>query len=211
MHPVGQMPTIVHIVDDDPSFRKAIGRLLRQAGYEVASYEGAHQMLDRLPDESRPSCILLDVRLPGLTGPELQGRLAERGFSLPIIFLTGHADIPTSVQAIKAGAEDFLTKPVSKDKLISAIDRAVAGHEATREHRDRLDAMRTLVASLTPREREVFKLVVRGRLNKQIGHELGTTERTVKAHRHKVMEKIEFQSVAELVSIAEQLGIGAGR
>jgi RNA polymerase sigma factor (sigma-70 family) len=210
MHPVAGLPTVVHVVDDDPSFRKAIERLLRQCGYEVASYGSADQLLDRLPDEGRPSCILLDVQIPGLTGPELQDRLADRGSLLPIIFLTGFGDIATSVQAIKSGAEDFLTKPVAKDKLLSAIERAVAGYQATREQRDRLDAMRALVASLTPREREVFELVVRGKLNKQIGHELGTTERTIKAHRHKVMEKMKVQSVAELVSIAEQLGIGAG-
>jgi len=211
MHPVAGLPAIVHVVDDDPSFRTAIGRLLRQCGYEVASYGSADQMLDRLPDEGRPSCILLDVQIPGLTGPELQDRLADRGSLLPIIFLTGHGDIATSVQAIKSGAEDFLTKPVVKAKLLGAIERAVAGYQATREQRCRLDAMRALVVSLTPREREVFELVVRGKLNKQIGHELGTTERTIKAHRHKVMEKMRVQSVAELVSIAEQLGIGAGR
>ena len=211
MYPVTGLPAIVHVVDDDPSFRTAIGRLLRQCGYEVASYGSADQMLDRLPDEGRPSCILLDVQIPGLTGPELQDRLADRGSLLPIIFLTGHGDIATSVQAIKSGAEDFLTKPVVKAKLLGAIERAVAGYQATREQRCRLDAMRALVASLTPREREVFELVVRGKLNKQIGHELGTTERTIKAHRHKVMEKMRVQSVAELVSIAEQLGIGAGR
>jgi len=211
MHPVAGLPAIVHVVDDDPSFRTAIGRLLRQCGYEVASYGSADQLLDRLPDEGRPSCILLDVQIPGLTGPELQDRLADRGSLLPIIFLTGHGDIATSVQAIKSGAEDFLTKPVVKAKLLGAIERAVAGYQATREQRCRLDAMRALVASLTPREREVFELVVRGKLNKQIGHELGTTERTIKAHRHKVMEKMRVQSVAELVSIAEQLGIGAGR
>ncbi len=211
MYPVTGLPAIVHVVDDDPSFRTAIGRLLRQCGYEVASYGSADQLLDRLPDEGRPSCILLDVQIPGLTGPELQDRLADRGSLLPIIFLTGHGDIATSVQAIKSGAEDFLTKPVVKAKLLGAIERAVAGYQATREQRCRLDAMRALVVSLTPREREVFELVVRGKLNKQIGHELGTTERTIKAHRHKVMEKMRVQSVAELVSIAEQLGIGAGR
>jgi RNA polymerase sigma factor (sigma-70 family) len=166
-------------------------------------------MLEKLPDENRPGCILLDVRIPGLTGPELQDRLAERGFTLPIIFLTGHGDIPTTVQTMKAGAEDFLTKPVPKETLVAAIERAVARHQTTREQRDRLSALRALVATLTPREREVFERVVEGKMNKQIGHELGATERTIKAHRHKVMEKMRVQSLAELVSIAERLGIQA--
>ena len=216
MHPVARLgglslPTIVHIVDDDASFRTAMGRLLRQAGYEVAQYVSAYQMLDRLPDESRPGCVLLDVRIPGLTGPELQARLAEREFSLPIIFLTGYGDIPTSVLAIKAGACDFLTKPVSRDKLLAAIERAVAGYQATRERRDRDDAIHALVETLTRREREVFELVIQGKLNKQIGHDLGTTERTVKAHRHNVMVKMKVKSLAELVSLAVQLGIGNRR
>ena len=201
------MPTVIHVVDDDRSFRAAISRLLQKVGYEVTAYESARQLLEQLPDDSRPSCILLDVQIPGLTGPQLQDRLAERGFTLPIIFLTGHGDIPTSVQAVKAGAEDFLTKPVTEKKLFAAIERAVARHQATREQRDRLSALRTLVATLTPREREVFDLVVQGKMNKQIAHEIGATERTVKAHRHKVMEKMRVQSLAELVSIAVSLGI----
>jgi len=203
------LPTVIHVVDDDPSFRAGISRLLRKVGYEVTTYDSARQMLEKLPDENRPGCILLDVRIPGLTGPELQDRLAERGFTLPIIFLTGHGDIPTTVQTMKAGAEDFLTKPVPKETLVAAIERAVARHQTTREQRDRLSALRALVATLTPREREVFERVVEGKMNKQIGHELGATERTIKAHRHKVMEKMRVQSLAELVSIAERLGIQA--
>ena len=215
-HPVARpdglnLPTIVHIVDDDASFRTATGRLLRQAGYDVALYVSAHQMLDQLPDESRPGCVLLDVRIPGLTGPELQAQLAERGFSLPIIFLTGYGDIPTSVQAIKAGADDFLTKPVPKEKLFAAIERAVASYQAARAQRDHDGAMLALVETLTEREREVFELVIQGKLNKQIGHDLEITERTVKAHRHNVMEKMRVQSLAELVSLAVQLGIGTHR
>ena len=203
--------TVVHVVDDDPSFRAAISKLLQKAGYEVTTYISARQMLERLPDESGPSCVLLDVQIPGLTGPELQGRLAERGFTLPIIFLTGHGDIPTTVQTIKAGAEDFLTKPVTKDRLVSAIERAVARHQATREQRDRLHIHRALIATLTPREREVFDLVVQGRMNKQIAHELGASIRTIKAHRQRVMEKMHVQTLAELVSLAERLGIQAKR
>lgn len=205
------MPTVVHVVDDDASFRTAISRLLQKAGYEVTTYNSARQMLEQLPDEGKPGCILLDVQIPGMTGPELQERLAERGFTLPIIFLTGHADIPTSVQAIKAGAEDFLTKPVRKESLLSAIERAVAHHQATRDQRDRINTLRALMAKLTPRERQVFDLVVQGKMNKQIGHELGATERTIKAHRHNVMQKMQVQSLAELVSIAERLGVQSER
>ena len=201
------MPTVVHVVDDDASFRRAISRLLRSAGYEVALHESAQQLLDRLPDAETPCCILLDVRIPGLSGPALQNRLAELGYKLPIVFLTGYGDIPTGVQAIKAGAEDYLTKPVPKDRLLAAIERATSRHQANRARLERLDALRALVATLTPREREVFELVVRGKLNKQIGRELGAMERTIKAHRQKVMAKAQVQSLAELVSIAERLGI----
>ena len=201
------MPGCIHVVDDDASFRTAIERRLKLAGYQVATYPSAQQLLDCLPDENEPSCVLLDVRIPGLSGPELQGRLIELGSTLPIVFLTGHADTPTTVRTIKAGAEDFLTKPVESEQLLCAIERALARHAAVRDERQRLEEMRALMAVLTPRERQVFDRVVRGRLNKQIAHELGATERTIKAHRHQVMEKMKVQSLAELVSIAERLGV----
>ena len=201
------MPGVVYVVDDDASFRTAIERRLKIAGYEVVTFPSAQELLDDLPDESRPGCILLDVRIPGLSGPDLQVRLGHLRSTLPIVFLTGHADIPTSVQAIKAGAEDFLTKPAPSDQLLGAIERALLHHQAVRNQQDKLDALRTHVARLTPREREVFELVVQGRINKQIAARLGTTERTIKAHRHRVMEKMKVQSLAELVSIAERLGI----
>ena len=197
----------VHVVDDDASFRTAIERRLTLAGYEVATYPSAQQLLDSRPDENVPSCILLDVRIPGLSGPELQGRLNALGSTVPIVFLTGHADTPTTVRAIKAGAEDFLTKPVESETLLGAIERAIARHAVTRGEQRRLEEMLALLAALTARERQVFGLVVRGRLNKQIAHELGTTERTIKAHRHQVMEKMKVRSLAELVRIAEQLGL----
>jgi FixJ family two-component response regulator len=197
----------VHVVDDDASFRIAIERRLKKAGYDVSTYGTAQQLLDRLPGDDGPGCILLDVQIPGLTGPELQERLGQIGSVLPIVFLTGHGDIPTSVRTIKAGAEDFLTKPVSSEDLLDAIEKALAHHEALLSQRERLDAMRERIASLTPREREVFELVVRGKINKQIAFALGTTERTIKAHRHSVMEKMQVQSLAELVSIAERVGI----
>lgn len=201
------MPVRIHVVDDDASFRTAIERRLKLAGYEVASYSSAQQLLDRLPDENEPGCILLDVKIPGLSGPELQGRLNELGSILPIVFLTGHADTPTTVRTIKAGAEDFLTKPVESAQLLCAIERALARHAAIRGERHRTAEMQALIAALTPRERQVFDLVVRGKLNKQIAHELGTTERTIKAHRQQVMEKTRVHSLAELVSIAERLNL----
>jgi FixJ family two-component response regulator len=197
----------VHVVDDDASFRIAIERRLKKAGYDVATYGTAQQLLDRLPGDGAPGCILLDVQIPGLTGPELQERLGQLGSVLPIVFLTGHGDIPMSVRAIKAGAEDFLTKPISSGDLLHAIEKALAHHEVLLDQREKLDAMRDRIASLTPREREVFELVVRGKINKQIAFELGTTERTIKAHRHSVMEKMQVRSLAELVSIAERVGI----
>lgn len=197
----------IHIVDDDDSFRTAMERRLKLSGYQVATYPSAQQLLDRLPDENEAGCILLDVRIPGMSGPELQGRLNELGSTLPIVFLTGHADTPTTVRTIKAGAEDFLTKPVESEQLIGAIERALARQASRRGEWHRLEEMRGLVAALTSRERQVFGLVVRGRLNKQIAHELGATERTIKAHRHQVMEKTKVQSLAELVSIAERLGL----
>lgn len=201
------MPGVIHVVDDDASFRTAIERRLKLAGYDVATYVSAQELLDKVQDLQTAGCILLDVQIPGLSGPELQTRLVELGSKLPIIFLTGHADTATTVRAMKAGAEDFLTKPVSSDQLLGAIERALAHQESALGQRNKLESLRAHVASLTPRERQVFDLVVRGRLNKQIAHELGTTERTVKAHRHQVMEKMQVQSLAELVSGAERLGM----
>jgi RNA polymerase sigma factor (sigma-70 family) len=199
-------PPFVHIVDDDASFRTAIARLLGASGYKVALYGSASELLAKLPGGA-PGCILLDVKMSGLSGPQLQDRLGELGFRLPIVFVTGHGDVPTSVRAIKAGAEDFLTKPVPKEKLLAAIERAISHYEQMCDYDNRLAALRSLVSRLTPRESEVFSLVARGKPNKQIAHELGTSERTIKAHRQQVMEKCEVQSLAELVLIAERLGV----
>ena len=196
----------VHIVDDDASFRTAMERRLKHAGYQVATYASAHPLLDRLPNEGIPSCILLDVRIPGLSGPDLQERLSGLGSTVPIIFLSGYPDVPTTVRAIKAGADDFLVKPVSSDELLQAVERAIARHEITRGLKTKLDMVRAYIAALTPRERQVFELVIRGKQNKQIAHTLGATERTIKAHRHRVMEKMQVHTLAELVSLAEQLG-----
>jgi FixJ family two-component response regulator len=186
------MPGLAHIVDDDASFLTAIERRLKQAGYEV-----------NLPTESVPSCMLLDVRIPDLDGPGLQKRLSELGSTLPIIFLTGYVDILATVQAIKAGAHEFLTKPILPDELIRAIENAVTHHRTLRDLKDKLNSVRTRLGRLTPRELQVFELVIRGKKNKQIGAELGTTERTIKAHRKKVMQKMQVQSLTELVSLAE--------
>ena len=201
------MPGLVHVVDDDASFRTAIERRLKHAGYEVETYSSAQHLLDRLPGAEKPGCILLDVQMPGLSGLELQDRLIELGSILPIVFVTGHSDIPTTVRAIKAGAEDFLTKPIPSEQLIAAIERALARYELARSRRTELNSFRALVATLTPRERQVFDLIVRGMINKKIAGELGTTERTVKAHRHEVMEKMQVASLAELVSSAVRLGV----
>ena len=199
------MPATIHIVDDDASFRTAISRTLRTAGYDVESYENAQQLLEKLPSDVEPGCILLDLQIPGLSGVDLQDRLAALGSTIPIVFLTGHGDIPASVQAIKAGAEDFLTKPVLRTVLIEAIERALARQLATHARQSELKATRALLDKLTPRERQVFDLVVRGKMNKQIAHALGTTERTIKAHRHRVMEKVQARSLAELVNLAARL------
>ena len=204
---LGDSPGFVHVVGDDASFRKATERHLRQAGYQVATYASAQHLLDCLPSEGVSGCILLDVRLPGLSGPRLQSLLSELGSTLPIVFLSGYPDIPITVQAIKAGADDFLTKPVSSGELLQAVERAIAQHEMTRGLKGKLDVVRAHVAALTPREREVFELVIRGATNKQVARALGCTERTIKAHRHKVMEKMQVRSLAELVSLAERIGV----
>ena len=204
---VKELPGFVHVVDDDASFRKAMERRLKQAGYEVATYPSALDLLVNLPAESIPSCILLDVRIPGLDGPGLQKRLAELGSTLPIIFLTGNPDIPTTVRAIKAGADDFLTKPVASDDLFRAIEKAFAHHRTLRDLKDKLDSVRARIGRLTPREREVFELVVRGESQQadRSGDRLYRTDR--QSPSPEVMEKMQVKSLAELVSIAERIGI----
>jgi FixJ family two-component response regulator len=199
------LPGFVHVIDDDVSYRTAVERRLKWAGYDVETYSSAQQLLDRLPGADTPGCILLDVQMPGLSGLELQNRLIESGSILPIVFVTGYADAPMIVRAMKAGAEDFLTKPASSQQLIDAIERAMARYGTALHQRSEFNSLRGLVATLTRRERQVFNLVVRGKINKLIAHELGTTERTVKAHRHQVMKKTKVDSLAELVSNVERL------
>jgi FixJ family two-component response regulator len=197
---------VVHIVDDDASVRTAISRVLKASGYEVAVYESAACFLREI-ENAGPGCLLLDVEMPALGGLQLQEELAKLPRGWPIVFMTGHGDIPSSVRAIKAGAEDFLTKPIPRETLLGAIQHALVRHAAQQRGQDQLNSLKALISTLTPREREVFALMVRGRLNKQIAHSLNTSERTVKAHRHMVMEKLRAQSFAEVVSIAERVGL----
>src|SRR4029077_10399333 len=152
-----QLPSVVHVVDDDASVRAAIQRRLELAGYEVVTHASAEQLLDQRPDDIRPACILLDVRIPGLSGPDLQRRLGELGSLLPIVFLSAYAGVQTTVRTIKAGAEDFLTKPVSAEQLFATIERAIARHETSRELNSKFDVLKGRVATLTPRERQVFE------------------------------------------------------
>lgn len=200
------VPCTVHVVDDDASWRKSVERLMSAAGYQVALYESAEMFLESAIVET-PACVLLDLRMPGLTGLQLQQLLIERQQALPIVFLTGHGEIPDSVAAMKAGAEDFLTKPVDSDVLLRAVAQAIARHRADRAKLEQLEVLHSLISTLTPTERKVFDLVVRGKLNKQIGLDLGTTERTIKWHRHNLMQKLGIRSLAELVSMAERLGL----
>jgi FixJ family two-component response regulator len=197
---------IVHVIDDDASWRTSVQRLMSAIGYRVTLYESAEAFL-KTAILSLPGCVLLDVRMPGLSGPQLQQRLADMRSTLPIIFISGHGDIPTSVRAMKSGAEDFLTKPVPTEALVEAVAQAIARDGKYRVMREQLDAMHSRFDTLTPTERKVLALVVRGMLNKNIAGELGTAERTVKWHRHNIMEKLQVQSLAELVSMVERLGL----
>jgi FixJ family two-component response regulator len=203
------LPSMVHIVDDDVSFHTATRRRLQLAGYEVQVYSSAEQFLDQQRDDSRLGCLLVDVRIPRLGGPELQARLHEAGSTLPVVFVSAYDDIKTVVQTVKAGAEDFLIKPVTSDILLAAIERAIARHDASRKRQSDLKVLRAQVATLTPRERQVFDLMIRGKINKQIAFALGPTERTIKMHRHRVMEKMNVHSLAELILIAARLGHSA--
>jgi RNA polymerase sigma factor (sigma-70 family) len=196
----------VYVIDDDASFRTAIARLLSASDYHVVVYESADQFAASSPPQER-GCILLDVQMPGRSGLDLQNLLHSSGSILPIVFLTGHGDIQTTVRAIKAGAEDFLSKPASKEELFAAIDRALVRYDLAERRTAHLNTANACVKTLTPREREVFALLVRGKPHKQIAYELGTAERTIKAHRHSIMEKLKVRSLAEAVIIASSIGI----
>ena len=197
---------VIHLVDDDDSFRRAIARLLQAAGYAVKQHASAGAFLLALP-EAGPGCVVLDVRMPGPSGLDLQEALTRNSVPLPVIFLSGHGDIPMSVRAIKAGAVDFLTKPVKREVLLDAVRTALQSGAEARSANEQLRALHECLEKLTPREKEVFSLVVAGRPNKQIALELGMAERTVKAHRAQVMEKMGVSSLAELVHAADSMGL----
>lgn len=199
--------TTVFIVDDDPSHQDSLRFLLESVGLEVRSFASARDFLDAA-DPDMAGCLLLDVRMPGMSGLDLQSELGKAEIHLPIIFLTGHGTVPISVRALKAGAVDFLQKPFDEQDLFNAIHQAIERDRRGRRERDQLRAMQQLMASLTPREHEVFALIVAGLLNKQIAYRLGTTERTIKAHRSRIMEKMQAESLADLIRCAEKLGVG---
>jgi FixJ family two-component response regulator len=199
----------VYLVDDDASVRKALARLIRSAGLEVQTFASAREFLDRIPDTNNPACLVADVRMPGLSGIDLHHELRSTNRNLPIIFVTGHGDIPMSVNAMKAGAVDFLPKPVKDSDLLRAIKQALAHADYDRVKRDELEGLRKRMEKLTARESQVMALVVKGMLNKQIAFVLGTVEKTIKVHRARVMRKMEVNSVAELVRITEKIGMPA--
>ena len=197
---------IVYVVDDDASFRKSLIRLLTAHGLSAQAYDSAPEFL-KSGLAARAGCIVLDVRMPGLSGLDLQAELARAECAMPVIFLTGHGDIPMSVQAMKKGAVDFLTKPVDEDNLLMAVRNALSRNAKHLRERDEIEAVRARIQALTERELEVMKHVIAGELNKQIGDRLGVVEKTIKVHRVRVMEKMGVPSVAELVRLCALAGI----
>ena len=194
----------VFVVDDDPSVRKSLERLLGHRGYRTASFDNARAFLSS-PRDASPSCAVIDLRLPEMDGLELQQRLMQLQQSIPVIFISGYGDVPASVQAMKQGATDFLTKPVHDEDLLRAVEQALDRDRLNRVEFAEMDALRKRVSLLTPREYQVFCEIVAGKLNKQIAAALGIAEKTVKVHRHRVMEKTGARSVADLVRLAGRL------
>jgi FixJ family two-component response regulator len=203
---VPETQAVVFVVDDDASVREALGRLIRSAGLRVEAFASAEAFLARSRADG-PACLVLDVRLPNLSGLDLQRRMADANNEIPIVFITGHGDIPTTVRAMKAGAMEFLTKPLVDGDVLESIQQALARDRATRDHQAETAALRGRYALLTPREAEVMAWVVSGLLNKQIAGELGISEETVKVHRGQVMRKMEADSLADLVRMSGRLGI----
>jgi FixJ family two-component response regulator len=199
---------VIAIVDDDLSAREGLSSLIRSAGFQVEIFASAQEFLAR-PGDEPPSCLVLDLQLPGLSGLDLQKRMAEVGLKVPVVFLTGHGNIPTSVQAMKAGAVEFLTKPFDEEELLQAIQEAIERDRHTRQQHAEMRELRERYESLTAREQQVMQQVVSGLLNKQIAAELNITEFTVKIHRGHVMRKMRADSLADLVRMAESLRIGS--
>lgn len=197
----------VFVVDDDASVRRSLARLLRSAGYEVETFNSATEFLGNERHRQGLGCVVLDVRMPGLTGLDLQARLTELNSTLAMIFISGHGDIPMSVQAMKGGAVDFLSKPFNDEDLLEAVAHAIEKSVRSQKEREQRESIQRRLEMLTPREREVMTLVVAGRLNKQAAAELGTVEKTIKVHRARVMAKMQVQSLADLVRLAERAGV----
>jgi FixJ family two-component response regulator len=203
---MNEIEPIVFVVDDDLSVRRSTERLLRAAGMEVQTFKSAREFLE-ISRPERPACLVLDVRMPGLNGMDLQRELTQSGRHVPIIFITAHGDIPMSVRAMKAGAAEFLTKPFRSRILVEAVRAAISKDQAARKGRSEIEELRQRYEHLTPREREVLPLVAAGLMNKEVAGKLGTTERTIKFHRAHIMQKARVQSLADLVRMVEKLGI----
>ena len=197
----------IFVVDDDSSVRKGLGRLLRSTGYHVKTFSSAVEFLQNASDCPGPACLVLDVKMPGLDGLDLQKQLQQRDYVMPIVFITGHGDIPMSVKAMKTGAIDFLTKPFDEEDFLKAVQEALKKDIANRRAMNEREGIHERVRTLTPREYEILTYVLTGMLNKQIAYDLDISEKTVKVHRGRVMEKLGVDSVAELVRLAEKAGI----
>ena len=207
---MGKADIRIFIVDDDATFSKSLARLAKSIGYDVELFSSANDFLAMEPFDGT-SCLLLDVRMPGLTGPDLQEELNKRNISIPIIFLTAHGDMPTGIKAMKDGAVDFLLKPIEEHALFEAIDKALDRDAQSKEQRKEIEEAKRLVATLTPREHETLRWLIIGMLNKQVARFLEITERTVKAHRGQIMRKLDVVSVAELVRLAQKADVSPAR
>jgi RNA polymerase sigma factor (sigma-70 family) len=204
---ISDIHPIIYLVDDDPSIRSSLSLLLESAGYEVICFKSANDVLKYGLDSLTSGCIILDVKMPGISGIELQKELTSHDFDIPIIFITGHGDIPMSVQAIKNGAVNFLAKPFEDNELLDAIDEALLRENESLGKKSEQDQIKQKIDTLTPREDELLRYLITGMLNKQIAYELNISERTVKAHRKQVLKKMGIQSIAELVRLTEKAGI----